>query len=77
MNDLKIFENSEFGEIRTVEIDGKPYFVATDVARALGYSNPRKAVNDHCKGVTKCDTPTSSGVHLFSILKIEELYHRK
>lgn len=74
MNDLKIFENSEFGEIRTVEIDGKPYFVATDVARALGYSNPRKAVNDHCKGVTKCDTPTSSGVQRMSYINEGDLY---
>ena len=62
MNDLQIFSNNEFGEIRTVEIDGNPYFVANDVANALGYSNPRKAIIDHCKGVTKRDTPTSSGV---------------
>nr|DAP38860.1 MAG TPA: repressor domain protein [Bacteriophage sp.] len=74
MNDLQIFESSEFGKIRTVEIDGKPYFVATDVARALGYSNPRKAVNDHCKGVTKCDTPTSSGVQRMSYINEGDLY---
>lgn len=49
MNGLKSFENIEFGEIRTLEVDGKPYFVASDVARALGYSNPSKATNDHCK----------------------------
>lgn len=49
MNELQIFNNSEFGEVRTIEIDGKPYFVANDVARALGYSNPSKATNDHCK----------------------------
>lgn len=49
MNDLKIFNNKEFGQIRTVEIDGKPYFVANDIAKALGYTNPSKATNDHCK----------------------------
>lgn len=49
MNELKIFENKEFGSVRTLEIDGKPYFVANDVARALGYTNPSKATNDHCK----------------------------
>ena len=49
MNNLKVFNNEEFGEIRTTEIDGKPYFVASDVATALGYTNPRKAVIDHCK----------------------------
>ena len=64
MNELQIFNSEEFGEIRTIEIDGKPYFVATDVATALGYVNPRKAVNDHCKGVTKRDTPTSTDVRL-------------
>lgn len=57
---LKIFENSEFGEIRTVEIGGEPWFVGRDVATVLGYSNPRKAIGDHVddedKGVTKCDT---------------------
>lgn len=49
MNELRIFENVEFGKVRTIEIDGKPYFVANDVARALGYTNPSKATNDHCK----------------------------
>lgn len=47
MNSLQIFNSEEFGEIRTIEIDGKPYFVGTDVAKALGYSNPRKAILDH------------------------------
>lgn len=60
MNELKIFENEEFGSLRTMEIDGKIYFVAKDVAGILGYSNPRKAISDHVdeedKGVTKCDT---------------------
>ena len=53
MQELKIFENAEFGEVRTVEIDGKPYFAGTDVARALGYSNPWDAVTRHCKGIVK------------------------
>ncbi len=55
MNELKIFENPEFGFVRTVEIDGKPYFVASDVAKALGYANPRDAILRHCKGVVKHD----------------------
>ena len=74
MNDLQIFNNEEFGEVRMTEIDGKPYFVATDVATALGYTNPRKAVNDHCKGVTKRDTPTSSGVQSMSYINEGDLY---
>nr|DAG02210.1 MAG TPA: repressor domain protein [Siphoviridae sp. ctmqu18] len=60
MSKLEIFENSEFGEIRTVEINNEPWFVGRDVATVLGYSNPRKAIGDHVddedKGVTKCDT---------------------
>ena len=61
MNELTIFENPEFGSIRTVELDGEPWLVGKDVADALGYTNPRKALADHVddedKGVTKCYTP--------------------
>ena len=61
MNDLQIFENPEFGQVRTVELDGQPWLVGADVATALGYKNPRKALADHIdpedKGVTKRDTP--------------------
>lgn len=39
-NEVKIFENEEFGKVRTVEVNGEPYFVARDVATILGYSNP-------------------------------------
>ncbi len=74
MNELQIFNSEEFGDIRTTEIDGKPYFVGTDVAKALGYSNPRKAILDHCKGVTKRDTPTSSGVQSMSYINEGDLY---
>ena len=60
MNELQIFNNEEFGKIRTVTIDNEPWFVGKDVATALGYSNSRKALADHVqeddKGVTKCDT---------------------
>lgn len=74
MNELQIFNSGEFGEIRTVEINGKPYFVGTDVAKALGYNNPRDAVSRHCKGVVKHDTPTSSGVQLMSYINEGDLY---
>lgn len=49
MDKLQIFKSEEFGEIRTAEIDGKPYFVANEVAEKLGYTNPSKATKDHCK----------------------------
>ena len=61
MNELKIFENPEFGQVRTLIKDGQPWFVGKDVADALGYTNPRKAIADHVdaddKDVTICDTP--------------------
>lgn len=47
MNELKIFNNKEFGKIRTVTIDNEPWFVGKDVAVILGYSNPQKALRDH------------------------------
>lgn len=61
MNDLKIFNNAEFGQIRTVEINGKIYFVGKDIANALGYSNPRDAIARHCKGVVKHDSFKEGG----------------
>lgn len=47
MNEMKLFENPEFGAIRTVEVGGEPWLVGKDVAEALGYSNPRDALDRH------------------------------
>lgn len=59
-NQLQIFENEEFGEIRGLEINGDSWLVGKDITDRLGYSNSRKALKDHVdeedKGVTKCDT---------------------
>lgn len=55
MNELMIFSNPEFGRVRTLEENGTVLFCGTDVARALGYSNPRDAVSRHCRGVVKRD----------------------
>ena len=52
-NELEIFKNEEFGEIRTIEVEDKIYFVASDVAKALAYKNTSKAIKDHCRWVTK------------------------
>ena len=49
MNELQIFKNPEFGEIRTIEVNNQPWFVGKDVADILGYSNPQKAIRDHIK----------------------------
>lgn len=51
--ELKIFEKSEFGSVRVVMKDGEPWFVASDVAMALGYTNRAEAIRDHCKKVNK------------------------
>lgn len=53
MNEIMIFNNPEFGTVRTLEENGVVLFSATDVARALGYSNPYDAIARHCKGVVK------------------------
>ena len=55
MDKIKIFSNPAFGEIRIIEEAEKPLFTASDVAKALGYSNTRDAINKHCKGVVKRD----------------------
>lgn len=57
MSNLQVFQNNEFGEIRTLLINNIPYFVATDIAKVLGYKNPRDAVNRHCRRVVKHDVP--------------------
>lgn len=57
MNELKIFKNSEFGEIRTVEIDSEPWFVGKDVAEVLGYSKARNAILAHVDTEDKKDAP--------------------
>ena len=76
MNELMIFNNPEFGTVRTVELDGDPWLVGRDVAEALGYSNPRDALAKHVdpedKGVAKCDTP--SGVQEMTIINESGLY---
>ena len=62
MNELKIFKNSEFGEIRTVEIDGEPWFVGKDVAEILGYANPSKALSDHVDEEDKLNNESLSSL---------------
>ena len=57
MKDLQIFKNEEFGTVRTIEQDGKVLFCGKDIAEALGYTNASKALNDHCRYVTKRYTP--------------------
>lgn len=57
MNELQIFNSSKFGDIRTVEVNGKTHFVASDVAKALGYVRPNDAISAHCRCTVKCRIP--------------------
>ena len=76
MNDLQIFSNPEFGQVRTVELDGQPWLVGKDVAEALEYKNPQRAIRDHVddedRGVTKTVTP--SGEQEILIINESGLY---
>lgn len=69
-------EEQMLNEIKTVEIDGEIWFVATDVAKTLGYSNPRDAIARHCKtrGVVKHDIPTNSGNQLMTLINEPNVY---
>lgn len=57
MKEIKIFDNSEFGELRTIEVDGNTYFVANDVAKSLGYKDSVNAIKQHCRWVVKRHIP--------------------
>lgn len=77
MNDLQIFKCAQFGAVRTfTEQDGRITFCGTDIAKALGYSNPRKALIDHCKekGVTIRDAPTKGGIQQLKFITEGNLY---
>ena len=74
MNELQIFNSPEFGDIRTAEIDGKPYFVANDVARALGYKRPADAVTAHCKGSVKHRYLTDGGEQELKVIPEGDIY---
>lgn len=71
-----VFSNPQFGQIRTTGTSEYPFFCAVDVCRALGYSNSRKAVVDHCESedVTKRDTLTSKGRQLLTFINESGLY---
>lgn len=73
-NGITIFNDERFGEIRTAGTADNPLFCALDVARALGYANPSKAVIDHCKGVTVLETPTKGGVQNMKYIPEPEVY---
>lgn len=71
---LQMFSNPRFGEVRTIEVDGNVLFCGSDIAKALGYANPSKALSDHCKGVTKRYTLTDGGKQEMSFIPEGDIY---
>lgn len=71
---MKVFNNEQFGSVRIIEEDGRVLFCGVDVAKALGYTNPRKAVRDHTKGGTFRSTPTAGGMQDMSFVPEGDVY---
>lgn len=72
MNNLTVFNNEAFGDLRAIEKDGEIWFIASDVARALGYRNISDAISKHCRYVAKCDIPHPQGKGTLEINIIPE-----
>ena len=73
-NNLQVFNNEQFGQVRFITVEGKQYAVASDIAKALGYAIPSKAVNTHCKGVSKMEVPTNGGVQEMLVIPEGDIY---
>ena len=73
-NEILIFNNSEFGTLGVLMIDGKAYFPATECANILGYVKPRNAIERHCKGALKQGVPTNGGIQEKTFIPEGDLY---
>ena len=71
-NNLQIFENDNFGQLRTIDDDGKIMFFATDVAKMLGYAKPQDAVSRHCRYSVKRGVPHPQGKGTLEVNVIPE-----
>ena len=74
MNELKVFQNSEFGELGVLIIDGKEFFPASQCAAILGYKSPKDAISAHCKGAVKHRLPTNGGTQEVKYIPEGDLY---
>lgn len=74
MNELMIFNNPEFGSIRTIEENGGVLFCGSDIARALGYKRPNDAIAAHCKGAVKRRTLTDGGKQEMVFVREGDIY---
>lgn len=73
-NDVQVFQNDVFGSLRTIDENGKIMFVASDVAKMLGYSRPADAITTHCKGSVKRRLPTNGGEQEMKVIPEGDLY---
>ena len=71
---IQEFFNEKFGTVRPVAIDDVIYFVASDIARALGYKNPQKAIRDHCKRVNESFIPSNGGEQKAKVIAKSDIY---
>lgn len=74
MNDLMVFNNEEFGQVRTVMINNKLHFCGADVARALGYKKPSEAIRAHCRATVKYGTPISGKMQDVNFIPEGDVY---
>lgn len=74
MNKIQEFFNEKFGTVRTVVIGEVVHFVASDIARALGYKNPQKAIRDHCKRVNESFIPSNGGEQKAKVIVKSDIY---
>ena len=74
MSKIQKFFNEKFGTVRTVFIDGEVCFVASDIAKALGYKNPQKAIRDHCKRVNESFIPSNGGEQKTKVICKSDIY---
>lgn len=73
-NELEIFSNEEFGQVRTLVINNNPYFCANDVAKALGYAKPNNAVSTHCRATLKQGIPISGKIQEVNFISEGDVY---
>lgn len=71
---IKIFENEEFGSVRTIAENGKVLFCGSDVAKALGYRRPKDAITAHCKGAVKRRLLTNGGAQEMKMISEGDVY---
>lgn len=74
MNEIQIFNNPEFGEVRTLEENGAVLFCGYDIAKALGYARPKDAISAHAKGAVKRRIPTNGGTQEMLFIPEPDLY---